>query len=141
MMAVTPPVPAASVAVPSRARAWAATRLARLKRPQDPFSEWLNRADRRRVIEVLTRQVRQRTLDKDWMYHGLDGAMAIRAFGDLGADETLPVLREAFFRVDPALKGVENPNFGPNPLSWTDFRPTYQLRGGSKSRGIYRYTP
>ncbi len=103
-------------------RAWAATRLARLKRPQDPFTEWLNRSDRRRVIEVLTKQVRQRSLDKDWIYHGLDGAMAIRALGDLGASETLPILREAFFRVDPALKAVENPNFGPNPLSWTDFR-------------------
>lgn len=108
-------------------RAWAATRLARLKPPGGPFSAWLKRDDRRRIIEVLTKQVQQRSLDKDWMYHGLDGAMAIRALGDLGAEEALPVLREAFFRIDPESKKVENPNFGPNPLSWTDFRVKMQV--------------
>lgn len=92
------------------ARAWAAQRLGEL-------GEGSPRAAR--LLESL---VRQRSLHRDWMYHGLDGAMAARALGQLGVTAAAPLLVEAFRRVDPALKEVVDPRFAQNPLAWTDFR-------------------
>lgn len=74
------------------------------------------------VVEALEDQLRNRSLHRDWRYHGLDGAMAARALGTLGAVEAVPVLIEAFTRVDPDLARVANPQWTKNPLSWTDYR-------------------
>jgi len=85
--------------------------------------EWVRR---RRVPgwvrEWLEFEVRFRSLHRDWMFHGLDGAHAARALGELGYRESVPLLVEAFRRVDPALEKVVNRSFGPYPLGWTDFR-------------------
>lgn len=91
-------------------RAYAAQRLGELN------------ASSPRIIQALEEQVRRRSLHRDWMYHGLDGAMAARALGMLGAAGSVPVLVRAFLQVDPELKKVENPEFAQNPLAWTDFR-------------------
>lgn len=74
------------------------------------------------TLALLERQVRERSLHPDWMYHGLDGAMAARALGDLGAKSAVPTLVQAFRRIDPALERVRDPRYGPYPLAWTDFR-------------------
>jgi hypothetical protein len=91
-------------------RAWASQRLAQLNCKQP------------RLIPMLEGEIKNRSLHPDWMYHGLDGAMAARALGMLGATESAPVLIEAFLRIDPELKKVQNPQFAQNPLAWTDFR-------------------
>jgi hypothetical protein len=97
-------------------RAWAAERLSELN--------WsgVGGEERRRAVELLEHQVRHRTLHRDWRLHGLDGATAARALGRMKAVRSVPVLIEAFTRVDPELKRVENPQFASNPLAWVDFR-------------------
>lgn len=77
-------------------------------------------SDRR--IEWLEFQVRSRTLHRDWQFHGLDGALAARALGELGSLKSVPLLVWAFQRADPELEQVVNRSFGPYPLSWTEFR-------------------
>jgi hypothetical protein len=74
------------------------------------------------VIDWLEFQIRNRSYHKDWMYHGLDGAIAARALGDLGSVKSAPLLVETFKRVDPELTKVVDPRFAANPLGWTDFR-------------------
>lgn len=74
------------------------------------------------TVVLLERQLAERSLHRDWMYHGMDGAMAARALARLGAKESVPALVRAFRRIDPALAQVQNPAFGPHPLAWTDFR-------------------
>lgn len=91
-------------------RAWAAQRLGMLDQRSSV------------VAQLLEYQVRHRSLHPDWMYHGLDGAMAIRALGMLKSEASVPLLIETFNRVDPELKRVRNPAFGEHPLGWTDFR-------------------
>jgi hypothetical protein len=56
------------------------------------------------------------------MYHGLDGALAARALAALGARESVPVLVEAFKRIDPELKRVAGPLNAGHPLAWADVR-------------------
>jgi hypothetical protein len=77
------------------------------------------RAPRREWLEF---QVKHRTLHKDWLFHGLDGAIAARALGTLGSLQSVPLLVATFKRTDPELEKVVNHSFGPYPLSWTDFR-------------------
>ena len=91
-------------------RAWAAQRLGQLGKKQ-PI-----------IIKTLEYQIKHRSLHKMWQYHGLDGAMSIRALALLGATESAPALREAFLRIDPELKRVQNPRYSDNPLAWSDFR-------------------
>jgi len=91
-------------------RAWAAQRLGRVG-PKNAAT-----------VAALERQLAERTLHKDWMFHGLDGAMAARALGMLRVTESAPALVRAFRRVDPELEKVQNKAFGPYPLAWTDFR-------------------
>ena len=74
------------------------------------------------LVRRLVDQLQHRTLHKDWMFHGLDGAMAVRALGMLHAAETVPALGKALKAVDPKLKTVANPEWKSNPLGWTDFR-------------------
>jgi hypothetical protein len=91
-------------------RAWAAQRLGELGTPSQE------------VAALLEEQVWRRSLHRDWRYHGLDGAMAARALGRLRSVASVPILVAMFQRIDPALKKVVNPEFGPYPLAWTDFR-------------------
>jgi hypothetical protein len=74
----------------------------------------------RATIGRLESLVRNRSLHKEWMYCGLDGAMAARALGRLGSVASVPVLVEAFTRVDPALEKLNR--YPAYPASWVDFR-------------------
>jgi hypothetical protein len=91
-------------------RAWAAQRLGQVGRKS------------RELVQLLQFEVEHRSLHKDWIYHGLDGAMAVRALGLLKATESVPFLIEQFKRVDADLAKVANPEFAQNPVSWTDWR-------------------
>lgn len=73
------------------------------------------------AFEALEERVRRRSLHKLWMYHGLDGATALRALIGLRAPRAVEVAREALWRDDPALERVADPRWK-NPRSWTDFR-------------------
>jgi hypothetical protein len=55
------------------------------------------------------------------MYHGFDGAMALRSLILLKAPNAVEVARFALWRDDPALEAVADPRFK-NPRAWTDFR-------------------
>jgi hypothetical protein len=76
----------------------------------------------RRSVELLKRQVRGRSLHRDWRYQGLDGVMAVRALVRLHATQAAPVLIEAFLRVDPELRKIADPQWAEYPLVWRDFR-------------------
>jgi Glycerophosphoryl diester phosphodiesterase family len=115
-------------------RAWAAQRLGQIwPRSSAP------------LIELLEFQVRHRSLHRDWLYHGLDGAMAARALGRIGVVESAPLLIATFRHVDPDLKKVANPKLGPYPLGWTDWRKMYlldalgELRGPESKRFLLEY--
>jgi hypothetical protein len=70
---------------------------------------------------ALAERVRKRSLHKDWMYHGLDGAMALRTLIHLRAPGASDLARWTLWRDDPGLKPVVNPQYKV-PRSWTDFR-------------------
>jgi hypothetical protein len=78
-------------------------------------------ASSKEALAALAERVRKRSLHKDWMYHGFDGAMALRSLILLGAPEAVEVARFALWRDDPALDPVIDPRWK-NPRSWTDFR-------------------
>jgi glycerophosphoryl diester phosphodiesterase len=90
-------------------RAWAAQRLG-----GDAYQA-------ARVEKLLEQQVIRRSLHREWIYHGLDGAMAARALAARGATGSAPVLIEAFRRIDPELKKLDNPQWAQYPLAWADF--------------------
>jgi hypothetical protein len=92
-----------------RARALAAERLLP---SQSPTKE---------ELEALEERVRNRSLHKDWMYHGFDGAMALRTLIQLKAPRAVELARETLWRDDPALEAVLDPRWK-NPRAWTDFR-------------------
>jgi hypothetical protein len=79
------------------------------------------RASSREAFAALEERVRKRTLHKDWMYHGLDGAMALRSLILLRAPEAAEAARRALWRDDAALEPVVDRRWK-NPRSWTDFR-------------------
>jgi hypothetical protein len=79
------------------------------------------KADSPAVRNALAERVRKRSLHKHWMYHGFDGAMALRTLILLRAPEAVEVAREVLWRDDPELRKVHNPEFK-TPVSWTDFR-------------------
>jgi len=70
---------------------------------------------------MLEQTVVHRSLHRDWMFHGLDGAMASRALGQRGATASAPVLAEAFLQGDPKLRTVVSPRWSNYPLAWADF--------------------
>jgi hypothetical protein len=78
-------------------------------------------ATSKEAFAALEDRVRHRSLHKDWMYHGFDGAMAIRSLILLGAPNAVETARFVLWRDDPALKPVIDPRWK-NPRSWTDFR-------------------
>jgi glycerophosphoryl diester phosphodiesterase len=70
---------------------------------------------------ALEERVRRRSLHKDWQYHGLDGAMALRTLILLHAPNAVDLARFALWRDDPALEPVVDRRWK-NPRTWTDFR-------------------
>jgi hypothetical protein len=79
------------------------------------------KASSKEAAAALEERVRKRSLHKDWMYHGLDGAMALRALILLRAPNAVEAARFALWRDDPALEPVVDRRWK-NPRSWTDFR-------------------
>jgi hypothetical protein len=73
------------------------------------------------AFAALEERVRKRSLHKDWMYHGFDGAMALRSLIRMHAPNAAEVARFVLWRDDPALEPVIDPRWK-NPRSWTDFR-------------------
>jgi hypothetical protein len=78
-------------------------------------------ASSREAFDALEERVRKRSLHKDWMYHGFDGAMAVRSLILLRAPNGVASARFTLWRDDPALEPVVDPRWK-NPRSWTDFR-------------------
>jgi hypothetical protein len=79
------------------------------------------RASTPEALAALEERVRRRSLHKDWMYHGLDGEMALRSLILLKAPGAVELARFALWRDDPALDPVVDPRWK-NPRSWTDWR-------------------
>jgi hypothetical protein len=79
------------------------------------------KASSREAFAALEERVRKRSLHKDWLYHGLDGAMALRSLILLRAPNAVETARFALWRDDPALDLVIDPRWK-NPRAWTDFR-------------------
>jgi hypothetical protein len=79
------------------------------------------KASSKEVFQALEERVRKRSLHKDWMYHGFDGAMAVRALILMRAPNAVATARFVLWRDDPDLKPVIDPRWK-NPRSWTDFR-------------------
>ena len=73
------------------------------------------------VSQALADAVRHRSLHKDWIYHGLDGATALRALILLRAPGASNLARDVIWRVDPALEAVHDPRWK-NPPAWADWR-------------------
>jgi Glycerophosphoryl diester phosphodiesterase family len=73
------------------------------------------------ALTALAQRVRDRSLHKDWLYHGVDGASALRSLILLRAANAVETARFALWRDDPALATVVDPRYS-NPLAWTDFR-------------------
>jgi len=74
-----------------------------------------------RAVKLLEELVANRSLHRDWAYHGLDGAQAVRALGRLGAAESAPFLIKTFQTIDPELRRfVEPPS--EFPYAWADHR-------------------
>ena len=79
------------------------------------------RASSPEAFAALEERVRKRSLHKDWMFHGFDGAMALRSLILLHAPNAIDTARFALWRDDPALDPVIDPRWK-NPRAWTDFR-------------------
>jgi hypothetical protein len=73
------------------------------------------------AFAVLEERVRNRALHQEWMYHGLDGATALRALILLKAPKAAELARFTLWRDDPELEKVADPKYK-NPRAWTDFR-------------------
>jgi hypothetical protein len=69
------------------------------------------------AFAALEERVRKRSLHKDWMFHGFDGAMALRSLILLHAPNAIDTARFALLRDDPVI----DPRWK-NPRAWTDFR-------------------
>jgi hypothetical protein len=89
-------------------RAWAAQKLGMLGKRS------------RSVTDRLIFQVMHPSWHTNWMYHGLDGALAARALGEMDAKEFAPQLVAAFQRTDPSLTNiVVDSRMAQYPLAWT----------------------
>jgi len=90
-------------------RAWAAEKIGQLAE-QTPH-----------IIKLLEELAAHRSLHRDWAYQGLDGVMAIRTLGELGATQSVPFLVQTFITVDPELKKMVKPPDNYNYV-WSDYR-------------------
>jgi hypothetical protein len=79
------------------------------------------KASSKEAFAALEERAFKRSLHKDWMFHGFDGAMAVRTLLFLHAPNAVETAREVLWRDDPALDPVIDPRWK-NPRSWTDFR-------------------
>lgn len=92
-----------------RARAEAAARLLRSgTTTQEAFA-------------ALEERARHRSLHKDWRYHGLDGATALRSLILLHAPNAIETARFTLWRDDPALEPLADPRWK-SPRAWRDYR-------------------
>lgn len=73
------------------------------------------------AIDALLECSEHRSLHKQWLYHGLDGATALRAALLWKAKFSLRQARGILWVSDPALAAVRDPKYD-NPLAWTDWR-------------------
>jgi hypothetical protein len=73
------------------------------------------------LAQELQSYVSDRSIHKDWRYHALDGAAALRALVELKAPNAIDIARECLWRDDPELDSVRDPKFN-NPRSWHDWR-------------------
>jgi hypothetical protein len=73
------------------------------------------------ALAALEERGRKRSLHKDWMYHGLDGAMALRTLILLRTPRAVETARFLLWRDDPVLDSVIDPRWK-NPRTWTDWR-------------------
>jgi hypothetical protein len=101
------------------------------------------RAASKDAFAALEERVRKRSLHKDWRYHGLDGAIALRSLILLKAHNAEDVARFALWRDDPALEPLADPRWH-NPPAWTDWRakmvvfPALQRLPGAASQRLCR---
>src|SRR5205823_11266233 len=80
----------------------------------------LDRGDRSpAALAALADCARHRSLHRQWMYHGLDGATALHALIRLRAPDALAVAREAVWGRDPALAAVRDERYDVPP-AWGD---------------------
>jgi hypothetical protein len=79
------------------------------------------KASSKTAFAALEDRARKRSLHPDWMFHGFDGAMALRSLIRLRAPNAVATARFVLWRDDPALEPVVDPRWK-NPRSWTDFR-------------------
>jgi hypothetical protein len=79
------------------------------------------KASSQEAFAALEERVRKRSLHRLWMYHGLDGAMALRSLILLHAPNAVETARFTLWRDDPALEPLVDPRWK-NPRAWTDFR-------------------
>ena len=70
---------------------------------------------------ILEERVRKRSLHKDWMYHGLDGAISLRSLIMLHAPGAVDMARFVLWRDDPALEPLIDPRWK-SPRASVDFR-------------------
>jgi hypothetical protein len=73
------------------------------------------------AIDALLECSEHRSLHKQWLYHGLDGATALRAALLWKGKFSLRQARDVLWTADPALAAVRDPKYD-NPLAWTDWR-------------------
>lgn len=73
------------------------------------------------AFAALGEGVRNRSLHRDWRFHGPDGAMAARTLRWLRAPDAVEAARFVLWRDDPALDPVVDPRWK-NPRAWADFR-------------------
>jgi glycerophosphoryl diester phosphodiesterase len=90
-------------------RAWAAQKIGQLGN-ESP-----------RAVKLLEDLAAHRSLHPEWAYQGLDGTMAARALGTLGATESVPFLVQTFLAVDPGLKKMVKQPASYN-FAWGDYR-------------------
>jgi hypothetical protein len=96
-----------------------------------------------RSFAALEHCVRQRSLHKDWLYHGVDGAIALRSLILLQAPNAIETARFSLWRDDPALEPVIQRNWK-NPRAWSDFRikmvifPTLEMYPGAATVKLCR---
>ena len=81
----------------------------------------VSKASSKKALVALEARARNRSLHKDWMYHGFDGAMALRTLILLRAPNAVETARFVLWRDDPTIEPVVNPRWK-NPRTWTDFR-------------------
>jgi hypothetical protein len=79
------------------------------------------KASSQTAFDALEQRVRNRSLHREWLYHGLDGASALRSLILLRAPNAIDTARFALWRDDPALEPLVDPRWK-NPRAFVDFR-------------------